>query len=110
MDELELLKAKFEDVVVRSEKLGCACTRFLSPKEQFHLQNHVRLCHPDLVCHMDGGYPDAERKLMFVLLDWFDASYISKEDYYQLICIKGSGYSKLLHKDYMGCFRFAKCL
>lgn len=102
MDEIQLLQAKFDDLVDRSEKVGCACTRFLSPKELFYLQNHIRLQHPDINYLVDGGYPDAERKLIFVMSDYYEESYIDKEDYYKLVCIEGSGYHTNTHKDFLG--------
>ena len=102
MDEIQLLQARFDDLVERSEKIGCACTRFLSPKELFYLQNHIKLQHPGINYFVDGGYPDAERKLIFVMSDYYDESYIDREDYYKLICIEGSGYHANSHKDFLG--------
>lgn len=102
MDEIILLQAKLEDTIRKSDSFGYACTHFLSPKELFHLQNYVQFNHPDIRLHIDGGYPDSERKLLFVLSDYFEPSYIPKEDHYRLICIQGSGYCKNTHRDYLG--------
>lgn len=97
-----MLQARLEDLIVKAERSGCACTHFLSPKESFHLQNYIKFYHPDIKFVLDGGYPDAERKLMFILADYFDASFVFKEDYYRLICIQGSGYCQNTHRDYLG--------
>lgn len=102
MDDIQLLQAKFEDLLERSEKFGCACTRFLSPKESFFLLKYIKFHHPDIKFLVDGGYPDAERKLIFVLSDFFDESFIFKEDHYRLMRIEGSGYYDNSHKDYLG--------
>jgi len=102
MDEIQLLQAKFSDLVDRAEKVGCTCTRYLSPKEIYLLQKYIKLQHPDIRYLVDGGYPDAERKLIFVLSEYYEESYIEKEDYYRLLRIEGSRYSVNSHKDYLG--------
>jgi len=102
MDDIKLLQAKLDDLIVKAERLGCVCTHFLSPKESFHLQNYIKFYHPDIKFFTDGGYPDAERSLIFVLADYFDASFVCKEDHYRMICVQGSGYYSNTHRDYLG--------
>lgn len=102
MDDTKLLQAKLEDLIVKAESHGCVCTHFLSPKESFHLQNYIKFHHPDVKCFTDGGYPDAERRLIFILADYFDASFVCKEDHYRMIRVQGSGYYSNTHRDYLG--------
>lgn len=102
MDDISLLQAKIDDLVRKSENFGCVCTRFLSPKESFDLQKYIRFSHPGVTFFVDGGYPDAERVLIFIIADYFDKSFVCKEDFYRLICIEGSGYYQNSHRDFLG--------
>ncbi len=46
-----------------------------------------------------GGYPDAERKVLFFLPDYLDAP---SEDVLCAVQVKSSANSKLTHRDYLG--------
>lgn len=102
MDDLSLLYARFEDLLKIAQRKGCASTNFLSPRESLLLQSYITFSHPDISYIIDGGYPDAERKLVFIMSDTFEEAYLDKSEYYRLVCLQGSGYFVNTHRDYLG--------
>ena len=104
---LTVLLARLDDMCRTAEEgsLGVSC--FLSPRELHLLRTH--LCRKGTPFIEWGGYEGAERAKIFVLPEYMEGitSVASFEDFgfdcgIAAVTIKGSGYKKLSHRDFLG--------
>lgn len=105
--EHALLLARIEDLLARAEGGEITYTAFLTPREQ---RDVSRAFGARTSC-FDGGYACAERKRLFCLPPWFEganeadtADWLAdvKQACLVALCIRGSGFRTLTHKDYLG--------
>lgn len=107
--ENELLLARALELCRRAENGEIAFTQFLTPGQQKYLSR----CMPRAAVATDwfGGYRDAERKRLFFLPPYFEGldeetrSALLAESYAESVLplrVKGSGYHKLTHRDFLG--------
>ena len=77
-----------------------ASTCYLSPRE---LEMCRFLFGQQEGLHTFGGYPDAERKMLVYLPDYFDADYLMSEDS-PVICLRATFYTgdSPSHRDFLG--------
>ncbi|MBQ7383452.1 MAG: hypothetical protein IJV72_01500 [Clostridia bacterium] len=108
-EEFEVLFARIDDICRRAERgeLGVSC--FLSPREQFFVEKFLLQRGMSGRYLFWGGYGDAERRRAFILPDYIVSceEFSDIEPYVdsQPVCavrIRGSGYRKLTHRDYLG--------
>lgn len=112
---LSILFSRIDDLAVKSSKGIVANTPFLNLYEQRKLQQYVARAPYENRVFFFGGYDNAERKCAFVLPEYLigldDENSISplfaycKEEISSVcsaVKIKGSGYKKLSHRDYLG--------
>ena len=106
--ETSVLIAHARDLLARAENGEITYSAFLTPREQrvilraFPNRSDIRF---------DGGYERAERRRLFCLPPWLDGmdEAILDEtlaDTYRdcliALCVKGSGFRALSHKDFLG--------
>ncbi len=107
--ENELLLARALELCRRAEVGEIACTQFLTPGQQKYLSR----CMPRtaVMPQCFGGYQNAERGRIFFLPPYFEEldtearNALLAEYYAESVLplrIKGSGYRKLTHRDFLG--------
>lgn len=93
---------KLDDMLRHAEKGTLSATAFLNPAEQYEAESWLKRAGAAGYVFW-GGYREAERKLLFVFPDW---AADTPEEFFgeKLGCvlIRGSGYEKLTHRDYLG--------
>ncbi len=105
MTENERLTALVSDKITQSERAYMLThTNFLSLAERSAAS---ALCKESGVkFHFHGGYPDAERAVLFILPDYMEADehFPSEED--EVLCVlscrSAAGARSLSHRDYLG--------
>ncbi len=109
---MEWLEAKISDLCRRAERYEVAISPFLSPAEAFAAQKYIKARGVSAVFY--GGYDGAERVRLIVLPDHFadetewTAATVRERlpeeaaDAVAVLEVKGSGYKKLSHRDYLG--------
>ena len=107
-EELRGLFARLSDLCGRAEQGEMVMTNFLTPGEQRHAERYLRGQRMEFRCF--GGYEDAERQRIYLLPDYMEG----EDDLPRLLetygmdtgivtlRIKGSGYKKLGHRDFLG--------
>lgn len=115
-DERRLLK-RCEELFLRAEQGCVSATPFLNLRERYIIENqYTKLFsadESDPLCFFFGGFPDAQRTLLFFLppylrysiTDGTPAHIALREElspYIMPLRIKTSGYVKLSHRDYLG--------
>ena len=96
--ESELIR-RIRDLSERSEKTSTVThSSFLTPAEQYEVDLWLKYKGTRFV--WDGGYPDAERKIVFFYSKW-DEGDIRPEQY--ISCVKiTAGFGTPSHRDYLG--------
>ena len=109
-----LFEAKIADLVQKAERYECGCSAFLTPKEQIVAKRILAEKRTDAVSFFFGGYGDSERNRLFLLPDYMAVEQeldtaVLLENYREIlkesvaaVLVKGSGYRKLTHREYMG--------
>ena len=108
-DEFAVLFARIDDICLRAERgeFGISC--FLSPRECHFTEQHLVSRGFGDRYVLWGGYRDAERRRFLILPDYMcgASEYCELEPYIDQppivsLKIKGSGYRRLTHRDYLG--------
>ena len=108
-NEFDILFARIDDICRRAERgeLGVSC--FISPREQHFVASHLAAMGMSGRCFAYGGYEGAERRRIYILPDYVGevSSYEEIEPFEDkkaiaAISVRGSGYKKLTHRDYLG--------
>lgn len=107
-----MFEAKIADLCRRAEKrYEAAIGDFLTPGEIMQAKSVLGRLHPEGVPVFFGGYEGSERARLVILppyMEWTEGDQLLTaypEVAAEAVCavrIKGSGYRKLSHKDYMG--------
>ena len=106
---LSVLFARLDDLhrSARQGVLGVSC--FLSPRELHFARQHLKQSGAAEQFFSWGGYDDAERQKIYILPEYMegicDTSSFEEygyDDGIAALCIKGSGYKKLTHRDFLG--------
>lgn len=113
--ERALLLARVEDMVARAERYEPCVGPFLSPREQYYALQALKTSATDAIWFLFGGYPESERNRLVLLpsylateeaSDWVavfrDAFPELAAEAVMVLAIEGSGYRKLMHRDYLG--------
>lgn len=105
MNDTERLLSLVSDKIEQSERAYMLTnTRFLSLSERaqvmpFCKQNGAKF-------HFYGGYPDAERTVLYILPDYMDADENFPSDEDEVLCLLScrspNGSKALSHRDYLG--------
>ena len=110
----KLLLSRAQDYLRLSDKGELVCGNFLTPREEAYLLCFFEQSRAGERIYTFGGYASAERKRPFVLpsyLSELDGRADEKLELYfpdelkskiKAVRIKGSGYRKLSHRDYLG--------
>lgn len=105
MTENERLLALISDKILQSERAYMLThTNFLSLAERSAARAYCKEHGAHI--HFYGGYPDAERTVLFVLPDYMEADehFPSEED--EVLCVlscrTSAGSKALTHRDYLG--------
>lgn len=111
----ELFEARIEDLLKRAEqRFEVAMGDFLSPGEAARARVFLQGCHTDAIPVFFGGYEGCERTRLLVLPSYmageetldgsnFRAVYPElAEESVTVLRIRGSGFRRLSHRDYMG--------
>ena len=119
-DGRDLFSARIEDAIEKSRKGSLARISFLTPRERKNAEKILRQYGVWQQAWFWGGYADAERACLFLLPDYLlcclDESLAGQErdeallallsdEVAKAVCavrIRGSGYRKLGHRDYLG--------
>ncbi len=98
--ETELIR-RVKDLLQRCENSQTVThSSFLTPAEQYEIQRWAEWSGADNLQFL-GGFPDAERQIVFFLPDWFQEEDDPAEDI--LTCIKiTAGFGIPGHRDYLG--------
>ncbi|MBO5415648.1 MAG: hypothetical protein J6A83_03340 [Clostridia bacterium] len=108
-EEFEVLFARIDDICRRTERGELGVSSFLSPRERFFVEKYLlqRGMSGRYIAY--GGYADAERRRVFILPDYIQKaeSFSDIEPYIDgspvcAVRIRGSGYRRLTHRDYLG--------
>ncbi len=107
-EEARRLLARISDLLERAERGELAVTLFLSPFERVCAERYLRGQGASFASF--GGYADAERQRIYLLPDYMDGEKAISEllEEFALpsrivtLRIKGSGYRKLGHRDFLG--------
>lgn len=113
--ENELFEARIEDLVTRAEeRYEITAGDFLSPGEAARARVHLRTLRMDAIPVFFGGYSGCERTRLVVLPSYMQPEETVDGDHFRrlfpelaeetvtAIRIRGSGFRKLSHRDYMG--------
>ncbi len=107
-------EAKLDDLYRRAERYEVAVSPFLTPAEAFAAEKYMRIRGGDIVAAFYGGYDGAERVRLLALPEYFGkdevwtASLVRERaaeaaaEAVAALEVKGSGYKKLSHRDYLG--------
>ena len=101
----EILYAQLRDMMQRAERGKWSCSHFLSPREARLSREYVERAGMDVICAVEGGYPDAERVKLFILPEFLgEPEYLAPlvEEKLCLLRISGGGFCTLTHRDYLG--------
>lgn len=105
--EFDELYARLEDMKKRAFRGEIGISAFLSPRELHYSKAYLSRSGVAFLEH--GGYPDSERKKLYVLPEYMegieDISSLGEYGEETGICAisaKGSGFCKLSHRDFMG--------
>lgn len=114
-NERALFVARMEDLFKRAARYEPCYGPFLSPAEQHAAKQRLKTPPPDVVCFFYGGYDGSERNRLFVLPEYLapmegecDAAFVRgtlpqlSESAVSVLAVRGSGYKKLSHRDYLG--------
>lgn len=107
----KMLCARLDDLVRRSDSGVLSHSAFLSPEQLARAEKHLAVLGERVVSY--GGFPSAERRLVFILPPYMSdigggeelfKEYFSDEvgEAIGALHIKGSGYRELSHRDYLG--------
>ncbi len=101
MTETELLLSMIDDKMQKCEnEYTMTHTRFLNLSERSAAAAHCRGLLPAHVFH--GGYPDAERTVLFFLPDYLDGIPAEEDPLCVISCRTPNGSRALTHRDYLG--------
>lgn len=110
----KLLEARLEDMLERSRRGELVCGNFLTPAEVSFCRALIKQRGEEKRSFFYGGYADADRKRLYILPQYLMDIEGDSEEKLRLYCaeefcpsvaalsIKGSGYRKLSHRDYLG--------
>ena len=115
----DLLEARILDAIEKSRKGTVALISFLTPGERLRAERLLEHLGAYEQAWFFGGYPGAERVCLFLLPEYLSdmlSAPASECDTLELrellaeelaeavvaVCIKGSGFRKLTHRDYLG--------
>ncbi len=105
--ELDGLFARLDDLCAMAEKGEMSASSFLSPRELHYAVSYLDRRGARYLVF--GGYPDAERAKIHLLPDYMEGvchgSELAEYGYGDTVVaveIKGSGYRRLSHRDYLG--------
>ena len=98
----KLLYSKIDDMIEKAEKGRLAFSHFLTPSEVMQAQKYLTYGKCPCEYLFDGGYDDAERKMLAVLPDYLDKEYLDRDELFKAVFIKKSGYAELDHRSYLG--------
>lgn len=113
-DAHKLLEARLDDMLERSRRGELVCGNFLTPAELSVCRIMLRQRGEEGDSFFWGGYNGAERQRLYVLPSYLRGIDGDSEERLKLYCdeefsssvkalsVKGSGYKKLTHRDYMG--------
>lgn len=114
-DAKELLEARLEDHLSRSERGELAVSRFLTPGERKLAERWLSARGVQSRAVFWGGYSGAERACLFLLPDFYadlpdlmpkpgedPALTLPDADAVAAVKITGSGFRALAHRDYLG--------
>lgn len=108
-DEFSVLFARIDDLCERAERGEIVWSNFLSPRERHFAKGYLISSGMSDRCLFYGGYNGAERCRAYILPDYIsgvkDYSELSAyldENNITSLRIRGSGYRKLSHRDYLG--------
>ncbi len=113
-NETRLLLSHVRDLCTRAEKGAFGCTAFLTPGQRRDVTEFLqREGQSDRAC-FHGGFPEAERCCLLLFPDYAvelsgedraPATLLSlcgEQDPVAALLIRGSGFCKLTHRDYLG--------
>lgn len=96
----ELLK-RIEDLISRTERKNIlAHTSFLDAAESAEALLFMKR-QSGASYIFSGGFPDAERKMLFILPDYIEAEFFTPDEYISPIRVSHS-FGELTHRDYLG--------
>ena len=106
--ELALLFARLDDLYRSAERGLLVSTSFLSPRDLHFALEYLKRTGRAERSVAYGGYADAERKRIYLLPDFMEgasggdfAEYGFENDI-SAVEVRGSGYRKLSHRDFLG--------
>ncbi len=118
MDEAKrrLLSARIDDLCREADRGYITSCAFLDPAELYFAEEYIKSRGVRSKTVFYGGYQEAERKCLFFLPSYyadalgddFDMSELSElaseeiSSHVKALRIRGSGYRKLSHRDYLG--------
>ena len=95
----ELIR-RIRDLQERSERSSSVThSSFLTPAEQYEVDQWARYSGKNVRWY--GGYPDAERKIVFFLPEWETESFDPADKYISSVKIT-TGFGSPSHRDYLG--------
>ena len=115
-DELRLIK-RCEELYARAENGIPSCTQFLSPREQFIIENRLSAFFSDdesaPMCFFYGGFPSAQRRMLctlpsyvrYTVTEGAGEGEIFGSEFENAIVplrIKSGGFVTLSHRDFLG--------
>ena len=108
-DEFSVLFARIDDLCERAERGEIAWSDFLSPRERHFVNGYLVSQGLADRCLFYGGYNGAERCRAYILPDYISgvkdyselSAYLDENNIVSLR-VRGSGYRKLSHRDYLG--------
>ena len=108
--ELTILFARLDDLCGAAMQGDLAATSFLSPRELHFSGKYLSSRGMSSRFLSWGGYPDAERKRIFILPDYIEnvceygelSAYGFDDEFFAGVEVIGSGYRKLSHRDFLG--------
>ncbi len=106
-------EARFDDLCERAQGGILALSCFLTPTEQEYIKLYARRSGRESDIFFFGGYPEAERRRLFILPDYLsdidqdarekiDIYFDGLSAYVKAMKIEGSGYRSLSHRDILG--------
>lgn len=113
-NENSLFEARIFELLKKAEKYEVGVSAFLTPKEQIMAARIIAQARSEAFTFFFGGYEGGERKRLYALPEYMavEEALGTKsilENYSEQIldtvtavAIKGSGYKKLTHRDYLG--------
>lgn len=119
VEEKDLLAARIEDAIEKSERGTLAVLPFLTPRDQKRADKMLRARGVRQQAWFWGGYPEAERTSLFLLPEYLtvcltgacdavpaeEMRSLLGEEAERAVCavrIVGSGFRKLGHRDFLG--------